>query len=75
MGKIWMMFEGYWRDLPQNEIDGLPKKSVSANAFEAGWKAAEQSVHPIAFVIFMRGAIVGLMLAFLAAVFAFAGGG
>ena len=44
MGKVWMMFESYWRKLPQNEIDGLPKKGVSANAFEAGWKAAQQSV-------------------------------
>ena len=66
MGKVWMMFESYWRKLPQNEIDGLPKKGVSANAFEAGWKAAQQSVQLTAFGVGMLAFLAGFGVCWLA---------
>lgn len=36
--------------------------------------ATQQNAHPTAFVVFMRGVIVGLILALLAAIFVFGSG-
>ena len=60
-----MMFESYWRKLPQNEIDGLPKKGVSANAFEAGYKAAQQGVQLTAFGVCMLAFLAGFGICWL----------
>ena len=65
MEQVFQEFEEWWHDLIADDVVLQTKKSIAANAYEAGWKAAQQSVQLTAFGVgFVSGLLFfGLVLA------------
>jgi hypothetical protein len=64
MEEVWKKYEAWYKIFYSDQL-ALPVRGFAANAYEAGWKAAQQSVQLTAFGVgFVSGLLFfGLVLA------------